>query len=281
MADEVVKDSKWTREQDRAFEDALVKYYKEDSEDCWEKIATDVEGKSVEEVKHHYELLVDDLDRIESGVVPLPSYSASSDDSASHGGDYGGSKKGGSLGNHNSESVHGGKSSKADQERRKGVAWSEDEHRLFLLGLEKYGKGDWRSISRNFVVTRTPTQVASHAQKYFIRLNSMNRDRRRSSIHDITSVNNGDTSTPQAAITGQTSTSPAGNSGNQNPQVSFFGGTTIGQPVGLPLVSAVGTPVNLPPPAHIAYGIRAPGQVVPGAPINMGSTSSRRITPRG
>lgn len=33
-------------------------------------------------------------------------------------------------------------------------------------------------------------QVASHAQKYFIRLNSMNKkDKRRSSIHDITSVN--------------------------------------------------------------------------------------------
>ena len=31
-------------------------------------------------------------------------------------------------------------------------------------------------------------QVASHAQKYFIRLNSMNKkDKRRSSIHDITS----------------------------------------------------------------------------------------------
>ncbi len=32
-------------------------------------------------------------------------------------------------------------------------------------------------------------QVASHAQKYFIRLNSMNKkDKRRSSIHDITTV---------------------------------------------------------------------------------------------
>ncbi|KAL8201468.1 hypothetical protein R6Q57_012807 [Mikania cordata] len=274
MADEVARYPIWTREQDRAFEDALVAYYKEDSEDCWEKIANDVAGKSVEEIKHHYKLLIDDLDRIESGIVPLPTYSTSSDDSASHGCDDGTSKKGGNLGHHNSESIHGGKSSKADQERRKGVAWSEDEHRLFLLGLEKYGKGDWRSISRNFVVTRTPTQVASHAQKYFIRLNSMNRDRRRSSIHDITSVNNGDTSASQAVVTGQTNTS-AGNSGNQNLQISFFGGTTVGQPVGLPLVSAVGTPVGLPPPAHIAYGIRAPGQVVPGAPMNMGPTSSR------
>jgi SHAQKYF class myb-like DNA-binding protein len=40
-------------------------------------------------------------------------------------------------------------------------------NRLFLAGPEKYGKGDWRSISINFVVTRTPTQVASRAQKYF------------------------------------------------------------------------------------------------------------------
>ena len=30
---------------------------------------------------------------------------------------------------------------------------------MFLLGLSKFGKGDWRSISRNFVVSRTPTQV--------------------------------------------------------------------------------------------------------------------------
>lgn len=61
-------------------------------------------------------------------------------------------------------------------------------HRLFLIGLSKFGKGDWRSISRNVVVTRTPTQVASHAQKYFLRQNSVKKERKRSSIHDITTV---------------------------------------------------------------------------------------------
>lgn len=60
--------------------------------------------------------------------------------------------------------------------------------RHFLIGLEKYGKGDWRSISRNAVVSRTPTQVASHAQKYFLRLNSIKKEKKRSSIHDITTV---------------------------------------------------------------------------------------------
>lgn len=65
------------------------------------------------------------------------------------------------------------------------MPWTEDEHRMFLLGLLKLGKGDWRGISRNFVVSRSPTQVASHAQKYFIRQTNMSRRKRRSSLFDI------------------------------------------------------------------------------------------------
>ncbi|KAI3851380.1 hypothetical protein MKW92_009811 [Papaver armeniacum] len=72
------------------------------------------------------------------------------------------------------------------RERKRGVPWTEEEHKLFLLGLQKVGKGDWRGISRNFVKTRTPTQVASHAQKYFLRRTNLNRRRRRSSLFDIT-----------------------------------------------------------------------------------------------
>ncbi|XP_008794113.1 transcription factor MYBS3-like [Phoenix dactylifera] len=70
-------------------------------------------------------------------------------------------------------------------ERKKGVPWTEEEHRMFLLGLQKLGKGDWRGIARNFVVSRTPTQVASHAQKYFIRQTNTSRRKRRSSLFDM------------------------------------------------------------------------------------------------
>ncbi|KAL9166832.1 hypothetical protein ABFS82_05G056600 [Erythranthe guttata] len=277
--------SEWSREQDKQFEKAIVTY-PEDTSDRWEKIAAQVAGKSAEDVKHHYELLVDDVNRIESGFIEVPCYNSSSDGSNSHAGDEVTGKKGSNFGHSNGESNHGGKSSRSDQERRKGIAWTEDEHRLFLLGLDKYGKGDWRSISRNFVVTRTPTQVASHAQKYFIRLNSMNKDRRRSSIHDITSVTGGEISVPQGPITGQTTTTPppqngssssaaaiGGSSIKSNKQqvavavgphthqgVSIYGPPSIGQPIGGPLVSAVGTPV---------YGAPVHGGVVPGAPMNM------------
>ncbi|KAL3652832.1 hypothetical protein CASFOL_002513 [Castilleja foliolosa] len=268
----------WNREEDKQFEKAIATY-PEDSSDRWDKIALHVPGKSVDEIKHHYELLVEDINLIESGFVQVLCYNSShSDGSTSQGGDEAViTGKKGSFGNLNGES---NKLSKSDQERRKGIAWTEDEHRLFLLGLDKYGKGDWRSISRNFVVTRTPTQVASHAQKYFIRLNSMNKDRRRSSIHDITSINNsGDISVPQGTTTGQTNSfpigGPSGNNANKPPPqtpvaagVSMYGPPMIGQPIGGPLVSAVGTPVNLQPPAHLTYPIHGP--VVTGSPMNMG-----------
>ncbi|KAL1216708.1 Transcription factor MYB1R1 [Cardamine amara subsp. amara] len=77
-------------------------------------------------------------------------------------------------------------SSNINRERKRGVAWTEEEHKLFLFGLQRVGKGDWKGISKNFVKSRTSTQVASHAQKYFLRRSNLNRRRRRSSLFDMT-----------------------------------------------------------------------------------------------
>ncbi|WOK94832.1 transcription factor DIVARICATA [Canna indica] len=277
MEEQESSSSLWTREQDKAFENALAEH-PEDCANRWEKIAADVPGKTIEDIKRHYELLVEDISGIESGRVPLPCYPSSSE-VGDKGNEGGNGKKGGQ--NSHDDSGHGGKGSRSDQERRKGIAWTEDEHRLFLLGLEKYGKGDWRSISRNFVISRTPTQVASHAQKYFIRLNSMNKDRRRTSIHDITTVASGDSSAPQGPITGQVNASAAatGKSAKHPLQASAAPvgvsvlGTALGQPVVSPLFPAVGTPVNLPVPAasRMGYPVRpsVPATVVSGAPVSI------------
>ncbi|XP_076956266.1 transcription factor DIVARICATA-like [Bidens hawaiensis] len=76
--------------------------------------------------------------------------------------------------------------------KKKANSWTVEGHKRFLNGLKTYAKGDWRSISRMAVVTRTATQVASHAQKFFLRHKEGNDNnktkKKRSSIHDITTA---------------------------------------------------------------------------------------------
>ncbi|GMI74513.1 RADIALIS-LIKE SANT/MYB 3, RAD-like 6 [Hibiscus trionum] len=63
----------WTAKQNKDFERALAVYDK-DTPDRWYNVAKAVGGKTVEEVKRHYELLVSDVMKIESGQVPIPNY---------------------------------------------------------------------------------------------------------------------------------------------------------------------------------------------------------------
>lgn len=56
--------------------------------------------------------------------------------------------------------------------------WTNDEHKKFLEGLDLFGQKDIKSIARH-VGTRSATQVRTHAQKYYLRLQreKMKRDK--------------------------------------------------------------------------------------------------------
>ncbi|XP_074573311.1 protein RADIALIS-like 2 [Curcuma longa] len=68
--------SSWTTKQNKKFEKALAVYDK-DTPDRWHNIARAVGGKTVDEVKRHYELLVEDIRLIEKGHMPYAPYLSS------------------------------------------------------------------------------------------------------------------------------------------------------------------------------------------------------------
>lgn len=115
--------SAWSRTQDKLFERALV-LFPEDTPDRWERIAAEVPGKDPTEVRDHYEVLVHDVGEIDSGRVAVPSYTENSftpewwvEEGPSQ------------------ISFGGGKGKGAENERKKGVPWTEEEHRLELRTL--------------------------------------------------------------------------------------------------------------------------------------------------
>jgi hypothetical protein len=63
----------WSAEENKIFENALAIYDK-DTPDRWHNVASMVGGKNPDEVKRHYEILLEDLNCIEAGKVPIPNY---------------------------------------------------------------------------------------------------------------------------------------------------------------------------------------------------------------
>ncbi|KAF8112444.1 hypothetical protein N665_0064s0075 [Sinapis alba] len=74
--------SSWTSKQNEMFERALANYDR-DATDRWKNVAKAVGNKSTEEVKRHYDILVEDLINIEQDLVPLPKYKTVDDGSKS------------------------------------------------------------------------------------------------------------------------------------------------------------------------------------------------------
>ncbi|CAI9110364.1 OLC1v1010372C1 [Oldenlandia corymbosa var. corymbosa] len=162
--------SSWSKEENKMFENAFAAHSSDTN--MLVKVAAAVPRKTIAEVKSHLDALILDIAAIESGDVSVPNYT---------------------------ESSHREKGLSQCHKNKKGAQpWTDDEHMLFLQGLEEYGKGDWKSISRHYVQSRTPTQVASHAQKFLKRSKSTRKSRPRA--HSVTGSNNG-----ESIVTGQSS----------------------------------------------------------------------------
>ena len=133
-----------------------------------------------------------------------------------------------------------------------------------------FRQGDWRGISRHFVQSRTPTQVASHAQKYFIRQNNMNKRKRRSSLFDI--VNE---APEEPAKAGGRVDGVAGGAGGPN---GIPGGLSVA------FASHLGgyNPTGVAPPATFsAHGAHPPGVSVASATRGDKSASTSDIGTAG
>lgn len=64
----------WTREENKAFEVALAANWNCIEKGEWEKIASSIPGKSIDQIKAHFRQLLDDVAAIEDDQVPFPSY---------------------------------------------------------------------------------------------------------------------------------------------------------------------------------------------------------------
>ncbi|KAH0712299.1 hypothetical protein KY285_007863 [Solanum tuberosum] len=70
--DRTCNNSFWTKEEDKIFGNTLAT--KEDNNNLLEEMKKALPGKSADDIKDHYNILIEVINAIESGYIPLPNY---------------------------------------------------------------------------------------------------------------------------------------------------------------------------------------------------------------
>lgn len=148
-------DETWSAQDVASFEQGLAAF-DESLPDRGGKLQQLLPHKSQDEIMKRYQKLLMQITAIEAGPVPI----------------Y-----------HNNEfyirwKEHVQMSSETiSPHDTEGIPWSEEEHRLFLVGVSKFGREDYDNISQHYVVTRSADQVATFAFKYFARIDGARREK--------------------------------------------------------------------------------------------------------
>lgn len=115
------KGTRWTPEENKRFENALALFDK-DTPERWYNVAAMIPGKTVSDVIRQYQELEEDVSDIEAGLIPIPGYNTSSFTL-----EWANSSE--TCDGFKEIYSPGGKRRPTDQERKKGVPWTEEEHR--------------------------------------------------------------------------------------------------------------------------------------------------------
>ncbi|GMH06617.1 hypothetical protein Nepgr_008457 [Nepenthes gracilis] len=107
----------WTYTENKLFEMTLAEELDLNSADLYEKMVARLPGKAVDQIKKHHEALIADVAKIERGEIALPDYKETE------------------LVDVNGEDMimkdERGVTYSFHQRRRRGVPWSEEEHRQY------------------------------------------------------------------------------------------------------------------------------------------------------
>jgi SHAQKYF class myb-like DNA-binding protein len=148
-------DETWSAQDVASFEQGLAAF-DESLPDRGGKLQQLLPHKGQEEIMKRYQKLLMQITAIEAGPVPIY-----------HNNEFYVRWK---------EHVHMASETISPHDTE-GIPWSEEEHRLFLVGVSKFGREDYDNISQHYVVTRSADQVATFAFKYFARIDGARREK--------------------------------------------------------------------------------------------------------